>query len=85
MYYLCMVNSKTVKGFSDFVGKDALKRAFIKKIIGDEFGLYGHSYGHHDDRKATSDRTVSDRATGNFPCGFIGLGAAVWLVENYEV
>ena len=51
----------------------------------DEFGLYGHSYGHHDDRKATSDRTVSDQATENFPRGFIGLGAAVWLVENYEV
>ena len=51
----------------------------------DEFGLYGHSYGHHDDGKATSDRTVSDQAAGVFPYGFIGLGTVVWLVEKYEI
>lgn len=35
------MNSRNVKGFQDFVGADALKRAKIKKIIQNEFELYG--------------------------------------------
>jgi len=35
------MNSKNVKGFSDFVGTDALKRARVRKIIQNEFELYG--------------------------------------------
>lgn len=36
-----MVNKQLVKGFQDFVGPEALKRAKIRKIILDEFELYG--------------------------------------------
>lgn len=36
-----MVNSKTVKGFRDFVGAEALKRSKILKIIQGQFELYG--------------------------------------------
>jgi histidyl-tRNA synthetase len=35
------MNSRNVKGFQDFVGADALKRAKIRKIIQKEFELYG--------------------------------------------
>ena len=36
-----MVKKQLVKGFSDFVGADALKRSQIKKIIQEQFELYG--------------------------------------------
>jgi histidyl-tRNA synthetase len=36
-----MVKSDTVKGFQDFVGAEALKRAKIVKIIREQFELYG--------------------------------------------
>ncbi|MFH1238260.1 MAG: ATP phosphoribosyltransferase regulatory subunit [archaeon] len=36
-----MVNIQTVKGFRDFVGDEALKRAKIKEIIKEQFELYG--------------------------------------------
>jgi histidyl-tRNA synthetase len=36
-----MVRTQTVKGFNDFVGSDALKREAIRKIIRNEFELYG--------------------------------------------
>ncbi len=32
---------ETIKGFQDFTGEDALRRAKIKKIIGETFQLYG--------------------------------------------
>ncbi len=35
------MSSRIVKGFQDFVGMDALKRARIRKIIQNEFELYG--------------------------------------------
>lgn len=35
------MGSRIVKGFQDFVGVDALKRENIRKIIKDEFELYG--------------------------------------------
>jgi len=35
------MNSRNVKGFQDFVGADALKRAKVRKIIQKEFELYG--------------------------------------------
>jgi len=36
-----MVKTNTVKGFQDFIGTEALKRAKIKKIIREQFELYG--------------------------------------------
>ena len=36
-----MVNNQTVKGFQDFTSDEALKRAKIKKIIQEQFELYG--------------------------------------------
>ena len=36
-----MVKTNTVKGFKDFTGADALKREKIKKIIREQFELYG--------------------------------------------
>jgi histidyl-tRNA synthetase len=36
-----MVNTDTVKGFSDFVGPEARKREKIRKIIQEQFELYG--------------------------------------------
>jgi histidyl-tRNA synthetase len=36
-----MVRVQLVKGFQDFVGADALKRAKIRKIIQEQFELYG--------------------------------------------
>ena len=36
-----MVKTQNVKGFRDFVGEDALKRAKILKIIREQFELYG--------------------------------------------
>jgi histidyl-tRNA synthetase len=36
-----MVNKQLVKGFQDFVGDEALKRAKIRKIILEQFELYG--------------------------------------------
>jgi len=38
---LFSMSSRIIKGFQDFVGADALKRARIKKIIQNEFELYG--------------------------------------------
>ncbi|MDH3352894.1 MAG: ATP phosphoribosyltransferase regulatory subunit [Nanoarchaeota archaeon] len=35
------MSSRIVKGFNDFVGADALKRAKIRKVIQNEFELYG--------------------------------------------
>ena len=35
------MKTQTVKGFQDFVGEDALKRIKIKKIIQEQFELYG--------------------------------------------
>jgi len=35
------VNKQLVKGFSDYIGEEALKRAKIRKIILDQFELYG--------------------------------------------
>ncbi len=36
-----MVKTNTVKGFQDFIGKEALKRKKIKSIIEEQFELYG--------------------------------------------
>ena len=36
-----MVNNQTVKGFQDFIGKEASKRKKIKSIIEEQFELYG--------------------------------------------
>lgn len=36
-----MVSTQTVKGFQDFIGNEALKRARIMKIIREQFELYG--------------------------------------------
>jgi histidyl-tRNA synthetase len=36
-----MVNTNTAKGFQDFTGEDALKRMEMKKIIQEQFELYG--------------------------------------------
>ncbi len=35
------MNSETIKGFKDYTGEEALKRAEIRKIIQEQFELYG--------------------------------------------
>lgn len=35
------MKSQTVKGFQDFIGEEALKRAKVKRIIQEQFELYG--------------------------------------------
>ncbi len=37
------MKTELVKGFNDYIGEDALKRAGIKKILVDTFNLYGFS------------------------------------------
>lgn len=36
-----MVNTETVKGFRDYIGEEAKKRAKIKEIIEETFQLFG--------------------------------------------
>ncbi len=62
------MTSETVKGFKDYTGKEALKRAKMKKIIEDVFTLYGFEPAETpiiENRKFVQGENQDDEAVSN--------------------